>query len=462
MSNIFSVFVAESASGKTITGLILALFIFSILTMVRNLIIVMREARNLKMARQIYADAEADHASTDVLVDNLLEGLGKSMIRERVYLLYRIRQLHSLATDLLQRLELSEQSSNLRFIRFSMSVMLILGLLGTVLGLSMSVGGIIPTINQGEQLVQVDDLLAALQLALAGLKTAFSTTLTGLACTFFLAGAIMINQAVDNRVMRAVEHFMTTELMPRVLISSELEARSLYVEAIEKSARHIGDAADVLNRSREGIRSIVEGLVAATRETENRISDFFNFADTFRSSVSDLDTFVVKHAEKLESTYAKIDGVLREIQKNQVTEDVIRTMVDQAIQRSMEASDENARDVREQFKKDLKEISESQADYVKAVQEARDAMSGMADKTSTAFEETIKASFAEILAKFTAGLDQVDNQQEISKMVLGELLEYVRSYLDQIAKDQEERQRQLVEAVEELKNLYRASDRKAS
>lgn len=430
--DLMGMFYPNGAAGKVVTAFILLLFGVSTAVVVRNLWRVAREAKCLDKARAILDRATQDHSSTESVVEELLDNVPASVARRRIDLLYRVRQLHSLSTDLLHRAEQYERTSDYRFPRFAMSMMVVLGLLGTVIGLSVSVQGILPTVTNISE-IDVNRLLEALSLALGGLQTAFSTTLTGLGCTFLLAGLLLVNQRAEGRFRVRMEAFLTMDLMPRVLISSEMEARTLYVEAIETSAQNIGRAADTLDRSREGIRAIVDGLVEATQTVESRTTDFFNFAQSFHDSVSGLEGFVVGHAEKLESVYRKIDDVLREIQQNQITDKIIGEIVDRSVARAIDEANQSAADVREAFRADLKEIMAEHGRYLAAIEKVEGAISGLSEASAARFEEVAKRAFDGVLERFDHALDKAIVQQDIGRMIGGELMEQFRAYLEKAA-----------------------------
>ena len=379
-------------------------------------------------------------------MDKILEGLPGSMVRRRIHTLYKIRQMHSLSTDLMNRLDQLEETKNYRFLKFVTSILLILGLLGTVFGLSISVLHIAPAIQEAQNLSDIIKLGDAMAHTIGGLQTAFNTTLVALVATFIIYSLVLITQRYEGAYFHHLEYFTTYDIMPKILITSEMEASTLYVEAIEKSAKDISRAAEVLDKSRDGIAAIVDGLLHSTMTTESRIVDFFNFAQSFKDSVGQL----MGYKDQMQVTYDNIEKVLREIKDNQMTDQIIGEIVDKSVARSITATNETAEVVRESFKKDVEEIVEFQKQYAEAVNKASEAIKEFGRDNSKRLTETVIKGFDEALKKFKEEFDQLQKQGDISRMIAMENVEQFQVYMQDSTKNNQSIMESMADHVKKL------------
>lgn len=400
----------------------------------RNLWTTLKERRALRLARSNFARAAREARVTDNIVPLVLAGVAPgSMIARRVQLLYKTRQIYSISATLLDRLDQLEDTAHYRFVRFVTGILLVLGLLGTVIGLTLSVKGLLPAIETTQRLSDVTVLTQAMAHTLSGLGTAFNATLAALACTFLLSLATAFVQRFETAFVHALEEFLTYDLIPKILLSSEIEGSTLYVEAIRSSAGEIARAAEVLDRSREGIQTIVDGLVVATRTAESRTVDFFNFAQTFRDSVSGL----VGHADDLKQTYGRIHEVLSEIQQNQLTHKLVGEVVDKAVARALGEADEHATSVRQAFKKDVEELLHSQQKYVEAVEHVAAAVREAREQQAAGTQAALKQALDEVVTALRKSLEQVYGRDQATRMVFNESLEHFRRCVSEATRQQE-------------------------
>ena len=395
--------------GKYTIILISILFAIAVLVVLRNVIATMLQSLVFRKALNIFQEEKQGKFSTDRFVErisgntiphapiqtswanwlgagivknwidfvkgalsqNTSSGLPhSSIVSKRIRLLYKIRQIHSVSTELLTRQDRLEERSRYRFVRFVTNVLLVLGLLGTVFGLTIAVKNILPAIDVARTTADVTVLIDALMNTMTGLQTAFYTTLAALGLTFLLASIVYLGQKFESAFRRGLEVFITYDLIPEILISSEVEATTLYIEAVERSAKDIAHAADTLESSRDGIKKIVDGLVRATERSETRIEDFYNFARTFETSVSSL----MGYNDDIKKLYADIQGVLQEIQQSQVTSKIIEEVVEKSVAHAMKEAQEGAKNIRNSFKDYIAEVMQAQNKYSEAVEETAEAI----------------------------------------------------------------------------------------
>jgi len=412
--------------GKYIISIILLLLILCIFILICNVIKIIREKIYLKRTKTKFKESENEQYSTEKFVESILDGIPNSIVKRRITTLYKIRQLHSISIDLLDRLDDLEEKKDYAFIRFVTNVLLVLGLLGTVFGLSISIEQIMPAINNAKNLGSVTTLVEAMSATMGGLKTAFNATLAGLISTFILAAIVHVCQIFERSFIYDLEYFTTYELLPKILISTEIDAKTLYVEAIAKSSQDIAKAADVLERSRDGIGAIVSNLVHATEETSHRTTDLFNFVDKFRDSVSQL----IGYKDDINDTYKKIDDVLRSINDSQLTAKIIGEIVDQAISSSMKATSEASESVRDIFMKDIQKVSESQSIYISSVNDTTKAINNFSKENATSLATSINDSLNKALDMYRQEFAEISKRENISRMIATEANDDFRKFVN--------------------------------
>lgn len=416
---------AGSKFGQHIIGLIIFLFILSCGILLINMTRIFKEKKALSKAKAKFQEAVDVQQSVSQLVENILKELPISLVSRRIDTLFRIRQIHSISTDLLEKMDMMEEGRRYGFIRFVISILLILGLLGTVFGLSIAVQNIVPAIQDAQNLADVKTLANALTKTMGGLYTAFNTTLVGLGCTFLLSMFVFIVQRQERRFLFELEYFTTYELMPYILISDEAEANTLYVEAVERSANDIAQAAEVLDKSREGIESIVSGLVRATNTSETRMVDFFNFANSFQDSVAQL----MGYKDDIQVTYDRIEDVLKKIKDNQLSDKMIGEIVDKSVARSMAATQEATETVRETFRNDIQKIEQGQKEYIEGVQNTAKAIENLSKNNAEEFTGVVSDAFDKSISTFQDELKNLTKREDISRMIAMDTVEEFKKFI---------------------------------
>ncbi len=411
-----------------------------------NILRAYREKKYLAQVQERFEEATAQGMATDQLVAYIQKDLPACIIKKRIELLYKIRQIHSISADLLGRLDRLEETSNYRFVRFVSNILLILGLLGTVVGLTLAVQGIIPAIEDAQRLSDIQFLTEAMADTMGGLKVAFYTTLAALGATFLLSVVLVVGQRREASFHHALETFLTYHLIPRILISTEVEASTRYVEAIERSAQDIAEASGVLDRSRDGIQTIVDSLVRATTTTENRIEDLHNFAQEFNNSVNRL----AGYGQDIDQVYKEIQQVLREIQDNQVTKKLISELVNTSISKAMDAVQESAQEVRRAFQEDVKEVARAQQKFIAAVDGTSQAIKTFSNQSAESLAQVVNQGMTSALGDFSKAVMQAEERGNIARMIAGEATEHFRAFAESNSQARDHLDQRLGKALDEF------------
>ncbi|MEW6607344.1 MAG: hypothetical protein AB1414_07810 [bacterium] len=100
-------------------------------------------------------------------------------------------------------------------VRYLLSSLIILGLMGTFWGLGKSVAQIQPLLTKPENFRSLSDLCNRMSETLGGMSTAFATTLAGLVATLILAFLYYRFNKYQTSFLTELEDFTTTSLIPR-------------------------------------------------------------------------------------------------------------------------------------------------------------------------------------------------------------------------------------------------------
>jgi len=187
-----------------------------------------------------------------------------------------------------------------RFVKHSVSLMVVLGLLGTFFGLTMSVGKLVELLNAGgnsEMLAEMSSVVSGLISAVKGMAVAFSTSLAGIlgsiAVTVFgilfnieearQSLMVQLEDYLDNVIEQELLKHKETELgRVSAAISGCFEGFSLKLENVLRST--VVDFSDKLAVSSDSI-------VKASEKLEGTISRFEEALDVFSGNTRDFSEF---------------------------------------------------------------------------------------------------------------------------------------------------------------------------
>ncbi len=296
-------FTPESPVALAINRLIFLLFALALADVARALAGLARESRRIERAsgRLRELDPVAGEPAPALLAR--LEVPPGSLLGEWIERLLRLRAAGLASQEALGRVVGERVEGFGAFARWVGGVLTLLGLVGTVLGLSSALFRIQGALNNVGNLAALDDLTASLGSTLHGMKTAFSCTLAGLATAFLLS---VLNHALQRRRSRVgarLEDLTACELLPfleRVDPGADEAARSfarVLTGAAEELARlrsDIPEAALLYGEAAREIKGAGQSVEAAVR----------TFADNAAGLAGDHRAFVEALAEAREAAQA--------------------------------------------------------------------------------------------------------------------------------------------------------------
>ncbi|WP_449244663.1 hypothetical protein [Desulfobacca acetoxidans] len=279
--------------------------------------------------------------------NELIGGIpAKSIIAQRVENLFQVRYVGHLTYETLKEVLFTTELERTGLTRYLTGIFILLGLAGTVLGLSQSVIHMQPVLTKLNNVADLNAVCLSISKTLAGMRTAFSATIAGLLATVFLSFCNFIYGQFATRFVTELEDFTNIHLIPYFLVPTTEEAAIKFADTMSKSAQ-------ALNNSANPLATVSERLDTSTKTIENFSQTMARLGDKYDTAISKLAEVQqellqqqkearaesANSIKKLEKTLeafqqqatqlvASHDGALRQVSETLVTEtkEYIRTM----------------------------------------------------------------------------------------------------------------------------------------
>ncbi|RMG55956.1 MAG: hypothetical protein D6717_07215 [Gammaproteobacteria bacterium] len=260
--------------GWVINGVILALFLLGLL---RIAWLLLRYARE-ESALQRYV-AHMEDGSGDPL-----HGISiNTLIARRHEAVMALRARHAPVNhSALAAATVAGESTRLSFPRFVNNVLILLGVLGTIVSLSIALLGASNLVDFSSGALGGD-----MGLVIHGMSTAMSTTITAIVCYLFYGYFYLKLTDVQTHLLAGLEQATTLYLMPETDDESSIVqrvgelVRSLAEAArqMELAERHHGESAAQLHDIVSRLGSRVEGLDDELREIKGILREGFRLPE---------------------------------------------------------------------------------------------------------------------------------------------------------------------------------------
>ncbi|MDW7671363.1 MAG: MotA/TolQ/ExbB proton channel family protein [Bacillota bacterium] len=187
-----------------------------------------------------------------------------------------------------------------RFVRAAVSLMIILGLLGTFYGLTLSIGNLVELLSAGqhtEMLTSMDSIIGGLIDSVRGMSVAFVTSLFAIACAILLTVLTIFNniEAARENLFVDLEEYLDN--IVALEVSQEIDSE---YEMLNKALKNtLDDFSSNMERSFNYVVESFQGpLTAATSEIGNAsdqllksIALFDRSLANFRENTRDFSEF---------------------------------------------------------------------------------------------------------------------------------------------------------------------------
>jgi len=196
----------QTSAGYVLNGFIFVLFL---LGMIRALVLLFTYQREEQALSRCLSNLDQQQGS-------LLQGVAPaSIIAVRVGILENMRlQRAPVHHQALAATLLARESSRTGLVRFIHNILILCGVLGTIVSLSIALFGASSLLEQAVS-------STGMGMVIHGMSTALSTTMTAIVCYLFLAYFLSAIQNLQTRFLGHVEEITATRLLPLYQITEE-------------------------------------------------------------------------------------------------------------------------------------------------------------------------------------------------------------------------------------------------
>lgn len=277
-------FTTESPAGVVVNAVILLLLFIGLLDVVVALRRLRRERAILRQAREkLSAAAQKGALGGGADVVALLGISRKSLVGRRVDRVLQLRSAGLRHPTMLRELGGDRLAGSGALARYIGAILTLLGLLGTVLGLSFALFNIQEAMGKVGNLSAFPELLRALGQTLLGMRTAFACTMAGLVAALLLSAFNHVVSRVQARVSADLEELVMFELLT-ALERAEPGAD----EAARVFAQRLVDAGQKLDGLREQVTVAASNYEAASQRIAAAAGALGAHVELFGRSVTEI------------------------------------------------------------------------------------------------------------------------------------------------------------------------------
>jgi hypothetical protein len=212
-----------------------------------------------------------------------------------------------------------------RFVKNSVSLMIVLGLLGTFYGLTLSVGKLVELLNtsgNSEMLVDMESIITGLISSVKGMSVAFSTSLAGVGGSIVItilgifinieeerqSFIVQLEDYLDNIVEQELLQYKETELsrMSMAIITSldgiSNKVETVLLNTVSDFSDKLAQTSNNIERSAKCLEDTITKFEEALAVFNNNTRDFGEFNYNLRGNIERMDVGFLNLRECLVET----------------------------------------------------------------------------------------------------------------------------------------------------------------
>lgn len=363
LSNLWSLLNPESVNsleGKSFGYLILIIFGLSIATLIYRVLQILWQYRQLHVIRKkwnhTFIPQEDNHSETEDHAKRLRQRMPSLT---EILLFQTSIPKRGPTPKLIQRIlttwrkgALYDHDSQiaafqdtyagwLAFVRWTTTILVILGLAGTVIGLAAAIAEMQYAVD-GLSIDSWDELKNIIKATMDGLSTAFTTTLLGILSTFILSFFVSVANSLLTNVAQKAETFLLDELEPTLFPSQE----ALLHESYQRMARDMSDTQRVIKQTYD---AFLVDLKTVTSQLTNSYEQIFS---SVRTSMLDMSNSMGKEVLQVDALFTHLQAISSHFEKGtQNLQDAHLTIRENytRMQQAQEQNESLYRDLRQEF-----------------------------------------------------------------------------------------------------------------
>lgn len=309
-----------------VPGLIAFVFIWTITDLVLKLRVALRNERDLERPEVRQLPAFVAQEPTRQTLQRM-RGWDRSLLARPVgrRLLWLIRHLDTVdaqrAHELVRHqadLDADSASSGYRAVKLFIWAMPILGFIGTVLGISLAVGGFSEFLTTNVSIDEIDAVTSELGEVASGLSFAFDTTLLGLLAGLVANVFASVVQGREERFITAVEELglrVMSEAPSERVVAPETETSADGGEKIDELVRaHLNELSVEMDQFtytvRRGLQSLNEASARISRGMESSIESVNETMEGLGDHVRGTTDRLAQNMEAIEEANRRLANTL--------------------------------------------------------------------------------------------------------------------------------------------------------
>lgn len=410
--------------GKSVNVFIGTLFVIGCIDVAYSLIKLSRERSLIEKAQKNLSDSPSSCPSepqSDVLKFlGLTEG---SLTERRIARVLKLRSKGLGQREVLQQLSAERVEGYGALARYLGVTLTLLGLLGTVFGLSLAllkIQGALEGVNNVEGL---GELTRALGGTLQGMKTAFGCTLAGMMTAILLSFLNHLTRRTQSGVITSLEEFVVCDLMPKL-------------EGIDPNANEAAKAfASTMQTAGTELDRVRESVAAAAGQFQAGSGILAGVAESMRETVQSFSTSasqIAGNQQALVQALSDMKGSLT-VMTDSITKqfrDVQEFTVN--CNRTLEARLETmskATEVNENLLTDIKTIAEQ---FNPAIREYHEHFKGFLTQAQSEFSTSLTNLLTEINSHYKDGVaSHIDSSHQTFQESLSQHLSKLQGLVEQ-------------------------------
>ncbi len=407
----------------------------------------------------------------DVISPDLLNRLAKSVVIRtgiRVSIIYR--RIHDLGKikqnggeidhNVLGDIHAGATSRKAGLSNYILGILIILGLVGTLWGLTTAVIEVQPLLQDIDDLDQLPQISRALQETLKGMGTAFKTTLAGLVTSLGLGALGWLFSLLNSAFLTQFETVVATEIIPPFKQTPE----SLIESSVDQLQVSVGEfklaTEDNVRRMQESIQQLTEKSWDAYLEQQYVIAnELREIPGELRESLGGISEYQVLIKSTVASFEKMTENFMTEISKNQSAVDTMveefRTLTEKSMSQVSEyqaALLEGLENVVSEFKEESTElkttIRDAQSSQAKFIDELANNLAGILEKQFQPIVEN-QQDMMEGLRVTVINIRQIADELQI-RSALEKQNEVFESIKSELIQNQQEMRNRLSELISKL------------
>ncbi|MEN8170435.1 MAG: hypothetical protein ABFS08_09455 [Pseudomonadota bacterium] len=234
-------------TGLIINGFIVALFVLGTV----KIVLVLMRYQNEESALKRVADAleEGDYQPES-------EVSAKRLIAQRLAAIRSLSKRNApIDHSALAATLLASESTRISFARFVNNTLILVGVFGTIVSLSMALVG-------ASNLLSNVESMAGMEQVIHGMSTALSTTMTAIVCYLFFGYFFIKLTDAQTHVLSAIEQVTTLHLLPQYAHSSDTMLHEVagLVRSLQQVVTQMKQSQGDYLAAGQGLREVVEAV----------------------------------------------------------------------------------------------------------------------------------------------------------------------------------------------------------